>query len=484
VTISKKLGLGVGILLLLVTALGVTSWKSLGLVSGELNVTLNRTTVMLDLVQGIAKRSLETESDCRGAALAYATGDLPAAEQDRKRWAAAFVRLGEMIHDLTPLLDSSGDAHLQVIQRNLDQIRPLEVTYMDLGKDHKAQEASQLMKMELLPRLTSVETEALAAVRTSRATLADSAKHAATIEAMSHFAVAGVFFLALLSAFGVAWTIRDIARMLTRIVNELSDGADQIFSAAQQVSVTSKTLARGASEQAASIEETAASTEQISATSRKNSDNARSMVALAVHSEVGFRKTDSELDTMVHSMNELNQASGKIAKIIGEIDAIAFQTNILALNAAVEAARAGQAGMGFGVVAEEVRNLAQRSAKAADDTGRLIEHSIEKTSSGKAKVDLVATTIREITSDSARIKTFADEVSLGSDEQTKGLDQIARAIHQMEQVTQSAAANAEQSAAMSQELTTQSENLREIVFLLNKMVGGGGSAAEVNLAAF
>jgi len=153
------------------------------------------------------------------------------------------------------------------------------------------------------------------------------------------------------------------------------------------------------------------------------------------------------------------------------IDEIAFQTNILALNAAVEAARAGEAGMGFAVVADEVRNLAQRCAQAARDTANLIEESIVKSHDGKAKVDQVATAIRAVTGESARIKTLVDEVNVGSQEQARAIGQIGKSLTQMEQVTQSTAASAEESAAAAEELTAQSENLRDIVLRLTEMVG-------------
>jgi methyl-accepting chemotaxis protein/methyl-accepting chemotaxis protein-1 (serine sensor receptor) len=175
---------------------------------------------------------------------------------------------------------------------------------------------------------------------------------------------------------------------------------------------------------------------------------------------------------MVVAMSEIKTSSDKISKIIKTIDEIAFQTNILALNAAVEAARAGEAGMGFAVVADEVRNLAQRCAQAAKDTAALIEESIAKSNDGKTKVDQVAVAIQTITEESAKVKTLVDEVNLGSQEQARGIEQIGKAITQMEQVTQKTAANAEESASAAEELTAQSETLKDVVGRLTLMVGG------------
>jgi len=250
-----------------------------------------------------------------------------------------------------------------------------------------------------------------------------------------------------------------------------------VASAAGQVSSSSQSLAQGSSEQAASLEETSASSEEINSMACKNTENSRSAADLVTQSQRKFANTNQSLDQMVVSMDEINSQSGKISKIIKVIDEIAFQTNILALNAAVEAARAGEAGMGFAVVADEVRNLAQRCAQAAKDTSALIEESIAKSNDGKTKVDQVAAAIRAITGEVASVKTLVDEVNLGSQEQARGTDQIGKAITLMEQVTQKTAANAEESAAAADELTAQSESLKEVVERLTAMVGGGEAAA-------
>jgi methyl-accepting chemotaxis protein/methyl-accepting chemotaxis protein-1 (serine sensor receptor) len=174
---------------------------------------------------------------------------------------------------------------------------------------------------------------------------------------------------------------------------------------------------------------------------------------------------------MVVAMSDINASSDKISKIIKVIDEIAFQTNILALNAAVEAARAGEAGMGFAVVANEVRNLAQRSAQAARDTAPLIEESIAKSKEGKLKVDQVAAAIRSITEDAGGVKTLVDEMNLRSKEQSKGLLEVSRAIVQMQSVTQASAASAEQGAAAAEQLTAQASAMKEVVGRLTALVG-------------
>jgi methyl-accepting chemotaxis protein/methyl-accepting chemotaxis protein-1 (serine sensor receptor) len=277
--------------------------------------------------------------------------------------------------------------------------------------------------------------------------------------------------VSVLSGSGLLYVIvRGMNRTLRQAVAELSDGADQVAHAASQVSSSSQALARGSSSQAASLEETSASTTQIHAMAQKNTEHSNSAADLVAQSQQEFAETNRSLEEMVVAMGEIDDSSGKIAKIIKVIDEIAFQTNILALNAAVEAARAGEAGMGFAVVADEVRNLAQRCAEAAKNTAALIEESIAKSRKGKEKVDLVARAIQSITAESADIRGLVDEVKVGSQEQARGIDQIGKAISQMEQVTQTTAASAEESAAAAEELTAQSEALRGVVEQLSVLV--------------
>ncbi len=356
-------------------------------------------------------------------------------------------------------------AEIELLHQNWSKVLPL-------SNANKQTEAFDLYKAEVKPQIDVVlETLTSLAADNQKAEENNLAETVSVIRRSNVFTMITAC-LSLLLGIGISWLmITSLNKQMARTVRELTEGAEQISSAASQVSASSQSLAQGSSQQAASLEETSSSSEEINSMARKNTDNSRSMAALVSNSQDMFTKTNHQLEEMVVSMDEINQSSGKISKIIKVIDEIAFQTNILALNAAVEAARAGEAGMGFAVVADEVRNLAQRSAQAAKDTAGLIEESISKSNGGKVKVDQVAKAIRGITEDAGKIKTLVDEVTLGSEEQSRGLEQIAKAISQMEQVTQTTAANAEESAAAAEELSAQSQTLKEVVIRLTSMVG-------------
>ncbi len=180
---------------------------------------------------------------------------------------------------------------------------------------------------------------------------------------------------------------------------------------------------------------------------------------------------------MKQAMNAIKESSASIAKIVKTIDEIAFQTNILALNAAVEAARAGDAGAGFAVVAEEVRSLAQRSAQSAKETATRIEESVNRSEHGVEISTKVAQSFEEIVTKARKVDNLVAEIATASQEQSQGVNQVTTAVAQMDKVTQSNAASAEETASASEELNAQAEMMRESVSHLQRLVGAHVAAA-------
>lgn len=266
------------------------------------------------------------------------------------------------------------------------------------------------------------------------------------------------------------------ARNITRPINEsianLDSASSQIASAANQISFSSQSLAEGASEQASSLEETSASMEELNSMTIQNAANAAQADSMMREALSTIGTTNTAMDAMDRSMNEISSASEQTYKIIKTIDEIAFQTNLLALNAAVEAARAGEAGAGFAVVADEVRSLAMRATEAAKNTAQLIEQTVEKVGSGKEIVGTVTLAFKEVAESSSKVGSLLSEISTASKEQSQGLSQINQAISQMDSVTQQNAASSEESAAAAEELSSQAASMIDTVLILRTLVEG------------
>jgi len=258
-------------------------------------------------------------------------------------------------------------------------------------------------------------------------------------------------------------SLNNIIISLSQILGNIDTAAQQVTSGSHQVSEASQALSQGSTEQASTIQELTASMIEIANKTKKNALRANDANELTNEAMKNGIKGNERMKGMLSSMEQINESSKNISKIIKVIDDIAFQTNILALNAAVEAARAGQHGKGFAVVAEEVRNLAGRSAEAAKETTNLIEGSISTVQSGSKLAQDTAEALQEIVGGIEKATILVSEIAEASNEQATGIDQVNVGLEQVSTVVQNNSATAEESAAASEELFGQSELLKQMV---------------------
>ena len=257
--------------------------------------------------------------------------------------------------------------------------------------------------------------------------------------------------------------LRTMTEKLNDILSQISMAGEQIDSGSSQVSDSAQDLSQGSTQQASAIEEIGASLNELTGQTQINAENAASANQLATTARNAAGEGSKQMQQMVVAMQEINESGQNISKIIKTIDEIAFQTNLLALNAAVEAARAGQHGKGFAVVAEEVRNLAARSAKAAQETAALIEGSVQKGENGTEIANRTAKALEEIVNGIGKTSDLVAEIAASSRDQAEGLSQVNDGLSQVDQVVQRNTAGAEESASAAEELSSQSAYLRQLI---------------------
>jgi len=273
--------------------------------------------------------------------------------------------------------------------------------------------------------------------------------------------------------------VNQLAENVAQVVSKVKGVAVEVHRGADEISIGNANLSQRTEEQSSSLEETASSMEEMTTTVKQNADNAGQANQLAMAARDQAEKGGTVVNQAVKAMSDINDASKKIADIIGVIDDIAFQTNLLALNAAVEAARAGEQGRGFAVVASEVRSLAGRSATAAKEIKELIQDSVRKVEDGSVLVTQSGQTLEKIVASVKKVSDIVAEIAAASREQSSGIEQVNRAVMQMDELTQQNAALVEQATASSQ---TMAEQVRGLNQMLDRYNVGQAEAAQAQSA--
>lgn len=262
---------------------------------------------------------------------------------------------------------------------------------------------------------------------------------------------------------GIHAELDGMRHALIHIASAIKEASLHMGHIAGDVAQGNQNLSARTEEQASALQQTAASMEQIKITVAHNSDNAREGNILAAKANEVALSGAEVMTSVIDSMQKIERSAKQIAEINSVINGIASQTNILALNAAVEAARAGAQGRGFAVVASEVRNLARRSAEAANEIGSLIQGAVVNVSEGTVQVSQAGKAMEEIVTAIGQVSGIMKEITEASEEQSTGIHQVATALNEMDTATQQNAVLVEASSSVTDEMHVQAKKLANVV---------------------
>lgn len=258
-------------------------------------------------------------------------------------------------------------------------------------------------------------------------------------------------------------SMRVLRDNLSRILLQIDQSARQVADGSEQVSSGAQALALGASEQASSIEELATAVNNISQHVKETEENAHDARVQTDQAGEQVAVSNQQMHELMEAMSVISQKSDQIHKIIKTIEDIAFQTNILALNASVEAARAGDAGAGFAVVAREIRGLSDKTASASKNTAALIRESVDAVKRGEKAALETAETLAHVVERTKQVVMTVDKIVSATEYQSESISQITIEVEQLSEVVQNNSSTSEELAASSEELSTQAQVLENLV---------------------
>ena len=476
-TIPRRITLGYVLLILLTLILGLMSLFRLRDMNHQVSDLATNTVPSVVLLNKVSENTIRLRRMASRAVLSEGAARTAAVESFRSNKTEG----DQFLVDYESLVSDTKDG------KYLDDDKKARATLAvacerviaALDRAGGQEEAEKLLLNEVDPALAKYEEMMAQHVEYNISLGQTAAQRALSIVFWSYVGVGGTLALATLLGSLVGWlTVRATRQSLGGISDSLESGATHTSTASHQLASSSQSLAEGTAEQGASVAETSAALEQMSVMTRSTSDNAERAKGFANQARHAAQQGADTMVEMNTAMSAIEASSAEVAKIVKNIDEIAFQTNILALNAAVEAARAGEAGAGFAVVADEVRSLAQRSAAAAKETAEKIEAAIANSRRGSISCVKVGESLREIVEKVGAADGLVAEISTAAKEQSQGIQQVGQAMTQMDKVTQANASSAAETASAAEELSSQAKSLQDLVDHLRALVGCvGGPAA-------
>jgi methyl-accepting chemotaxis protein len=252
-------------------------------------------------------------------------------------------------------------------------------------------------------------------------------------------------------------------REQAKLIDAIHQASAMFLNDAKMIADGATTLADGATGQSATIEELSAAINDIKEKTIHNAEIAKEASSLSASIITNAHTGSEKMDKMMQAVREIDESSKQIEEVIKVIDSIASQTNLLSLNAAIEAARAGEAGRGFAVVAEEVRDLATKSAEAAQDNGKLILSTVEKAQLGLEMATETTASLNEIVEGINRNAAHIDDISKSCELQVEAIGYLNAGVDEVAQIAEETSATAQESASTSQEMHEQAERLEELI---------------------
>jgi methyl-accepting chemotaxis protein len=368
----------------------------------------------------------------------------------------------------------AADGATRTLVATLDAVRTQLRPGIDQLKGADAYGASETYIKKVKPALGEFAAAMRALAETEER--ATAARGAATARQVAIFNYGSWAMLAVAAAcIGLAvFMTNGLSRTLSDAVARIRDGVERSYSSAHMVTQAGDALADGNKQQAGALVDTTAALGSLSEMTRENSTGAGQAKTAAAAARAAAEQGAGEIERLHGALAAIDESSRDVGSIIKTIEEIAFQTNILALNAAVEAARAGEAGAGFAVVAEEVRNLAQRSAVAARETAGRLERASENSRLGNATGKAVAVSLQGILERARQVDHLVAEISAASEKQIQGIGQLGEAAASMERVIDANSSQVEQTVQISRDLEEQAGAMAAAVDQLERLLGGGG----------